>query len=219
MYSGGVDNGTAIQAGTRPGEREASERHGRGRRRDDTRDQAILDAAVALIVTVGYEAMSIEAVAAHAGVSKATIYRRWAGKAELVAAAIGRTKKNSDSEDTDPEDTGSLRGDLVALARTLFSSLAGADGGLVCGLAVAVRADAELGRLLAAHKQAYRERVTGVIVSRAQSRGELPTEIDPPELMDIALGVSLFRLMSGESLDDSFADYLVDRILIPSLRS
>ena len=212
--------GTAVDTGERPEGHEAADRHGRGRRRDDAREQAILDAAVDLIVTVGYDAMSIEAVAAHAGVSKATIYRRWAGKAELVAAAIGRMDKHMDrGEHPDPEDTGSLRGDLLALTRTLFSNLAGADGGLVCGLAVAVRADAELGRLLAGHKQAYRRRVTKLIVSRAQSRNELPGEVDPPELMDIALGVSLFRIMSGEPLDDSFADYLVDRVLIPSLRS
>jgi AcrR family transcriptional regulator len=216
-----MHKGTVAHAGPRPGEQEAPDipdggLPGRGRPRDDARDQAILDAAVELIVTVGYDAMSIEAVAAHAGVSKATIYRRWAGKAELVAAAIGRM---DNGENPDLEDTGSLRGDLVALTRTLFSNLAGADGGLVCGLAVAVRADAELGRLLAGHKQAYRKRVRELIVSRAQSRGELPIEIEPPELMDIALGVSLFRVMSGEPLDDSFADYLVDRVLIPSLRS
>jgi AcrR family transcriptional regulator len=149
-------------------------------------------------------------------VSKATIYRRWAGKAELGADAVRRM---DDGALADPEDTGSLRGDLLALSRTLFINLAGADGGLVCGLAVAVRADAELGRLLAGHKRAYRERVTLLIVSRAQGRGELPTGVDPPELVDIALGVSLFRIMSGEPLDAVFAEYLVDRVLIPSLRS
>jgi AcrR family transcriptional regulator len=212
--------GTAVGMGNQPEGQEGSDLPGRGRRRDEAREQAILDAAVDLIVTVGYDAMSVEAIAAHAGVSKATIYRRWDGKAQLVAAAIGRMDRHADTpEQADLEDTGSLRGDLLALTRTLFSNLAGADGGLVCGLAVAVRADPELGRLLAGHKQAYRRRMTELVVSRAQSRGELPTELTPPELMDIALGVSLFRVMSGEPLDDSFADYLVDRVLIPSLRS
>jgi AcrR family transcriptional regulator len=187
-----------------------------GRPRDDAREQAILSAAVDLIVEVGYDAMSMEAVAGRAGVSKATIYRRWAGKAELVADAI---RGLDDGSLADPPDTGSLRGDLLALTRTLFANLSGADGGLVCGLAVAVRADAELGRLLANHKQEYRQRVTSLIVSRAQSRGELPAATVPPELMDIALGVSLFRIMSGQPLDDPFADYLVDRVLIPSVRS
>ena len=211
-----MDSSTAIEMGTRPDSQPVSDAPGRGRRRDGAREQAILDAAVELIVTGGYDAMSIEAVAGRAGVSKATIYRRWAGKAELVADAVRRMDHGALA---DPEDTGSLRGDLLALSRTLFINLAGADGGLVCGLAVAVRADARLGRLLAGHKQAYRERATKLIVSRAQSRGELPVDVEPPELMDMALGVSLFRIMSGEPLDAAFADYLVDRVLIPSLRS
>ncbi|HUJ66162.1 MAG TPA: TetR/AcrR family transcriptional regulator [Acidimicrobiales bacterium] len=211
-----MTTGTVLETGPRPGNQAASEHPARGRRRDDSREQAILDAAVELIVTAGYDAMSIEAVAAHAGVSKATIYRRWTGKAELVADAMRRM---GDGAHADPEDTGSLRGDLLAMSRTLFTGLAGADGGLVCGLAVAVRADPELGRLLADHKRAYRQRVTSLIVSRAQDRGELPTGTEPPELVEIAAGVSLLRIMSGEPLDDPFADYLVDRVLIPSLRS
>jgi len=211
-----MTTGTALETGPRPGDQAASEQPARGRRRDESREQAILDAAVELIVTAGYDAMSIEAVASRAGVSKATIYRRWAGKAELVADAVRRM---GDGTHADPEDTGTLRGDLLAMSRTVFANLVGADGGLVCGLAVAVRADPELGRLVADHKRAYRQRVTELIVSRAEGRGELPTGTEPPELIEIAAGVSLLRIMSGEPLDDPFADYLVDRVLIPSLRS
>ena len=211
---------TGARSGTQPEfEEEAgleSESPRAGRPRDEAREQAILGAAIDLIVSVGYDAMSMEAVATRAGVSKATIYRRWSGKAELVADAI---RGLDEGNHVDPPDTGSLRGDLLALTRTLFANLSGADGGLVCGLAVAVRADAELGRLLGTHKQEYHQRVTSLIVSRARSRGELPTSVAPPELMDIALGVSLFRIMSGELLDDPFAAYLVDRVLIPSIRS
>jgi AcrR family transcriptional regulator len=175
-----------------------------GRPRDETRDEAILEAAVALIAEAGYDSMSMEAIAARAGVSKATIYRRWPGKAELVAEAIRHLDPGGHA---DPDDTGSLRGDLLALVATLFSNVSGVDG-------------AELGRLLAGHKQQYRERVTSTIVSRAQARGELPNDMDPPPaVMDTALGMALFRVMSGEALDDAYAELLVDRILIPSLRS
>src|SRR5215207_5169831 len=59
-----------------------------GRPRDPRRDAAIRDAALALLADVGYERMTVDAIAAAAGVSKPTIYRRWAGKHELVADAI-----------------------------------------------------------------------------------------------------------------------------------
>jgi AcrR family transcriptional regulator len=161
--------------------------------------------------------MSMEAVASRAGVSKATIYRRWAGKTELVADAIARM--HPQDEFADPEDTGSLRGDLMALISTMFAKISGIDGGLFCGLAVAMRADSELGRLLDKGKRDYHERIQGLVVSRAKARGELPASADPPELMDVVVGVSLLHLMSGRPLDSEFADHLVDRVLMPLLRS
>jgi AcrR family transcriptional regulator len=189
----------------------------RGRPRDEAREQAILDAAIALVAEIGYDAMSMEAVASRAGVSKATIYRRWNGKAELIADAIGRM--HPQDEFADPDDTGSLRGDLMALISTMFAKISGIDGGLFCGLAVAMRADSDLGRLLDEGKRDYHERIQRLIVSRAQARGELPGSAEPPQLMDVVVGVSLLHLMSGRPLDSEFADYLVDRVLMPLLRS
>jgi AcrR family transcriptional regulator len=186
-----------------------------GRPRDEAREQAILEAAVELLTEVGYDAMSIEAVAVRARSSKATIYRRWPGKAELVADAIRRR--------TEPvlealPDTGSLRGDLLMLAERMFAGIEGADGGLMCGLAVAVRADAEFGRLLAAHTHENKLRTVAVVVARAEARGEIPPGADPNLILQVAPGVALFHQMNGERLDATFAEYLVDRILIPLLR-
>lgn len=185
-----------------------------GRPRDEGRDQAILEAALELIVEVGYEAMSMEAVANRAGVSKATIYRRWPGKAQLVGDAIRRGEEGNQA---DPEDTGSLRGDLLSFVHSLLAAIGGVDGGLVCGLAVAVRSDPELGRLMAGHKQEQHQRVTSLIVSRAAQRGEISTTGDPPAIVEAAVGMALFRVMSGEPLTPEFAEHIVDRILIPSL--
>ena len=189
----------------------------RGRPRDEAREQAILDAAIALVAEIGYDAMSMEAVASRAGVSKATIYRRWTGKTELVADAIARMHPTD--ELAEPDDTGSLRGDLMTLILTMFAKVSGIDGGLFCGLAVAMRADSELGRLLDKGKREYNERIQELIVSRARARGEIPPSVDPPQLMDVVMGVSLLHLMSGRPLDSEFADYLVDRVLMPLLRS
>src|SRR4051794_23590692 len=84
----------------------------RGRPRDPARDEAILGAALGLVAECGYERTTVDKIAARAGVSKPTIYRRWPhGKDELVAAAVSARR-----EDMKPDiDTGSLRGDLLAL--------------------------------------------------------------------------------------------------------
>ena len=75
------------------------------------RRQAILDAALALLMEVGYDRLSMDALAERARAGKATIYRHWSGKAEVVVEAI-RCRKCDDFPA--PADTGSLRGDLLA---------------------------------------------------------------------------------------------------------
>jgi AcrR family transcriptional regulator len=186
-----------------------------GRPRDEAREQAILEAAIELLAEVGYDAMSIEAVAVRAKSSKATIYRRWPGKAELVADAM---RRRTEPALEDLPDTGSLRGDLLALAQRMFAGMNGADGGLICGLAVAVRSDPAFGRLLAAHTHEHKLRSVTGVVSRAEARGELPPGADPSLILQVAPGVALFHQMSGEPLDAAFAEHLVDRVLIPLLR-
>jgi AcrR family transcriptional regulator len=191
------------------------EPRGTGRPRDEAREQAILDAAIDLLAEVGYEAMSIEGVAVRAKSSKATIYRRWPGKAELVAEAM---RRRSEPVLEDLPDTGSLRGDLLALVDRMVSGIQGVDGGLMCGLAVAVRGDAEFGRLMASHLHEEKLRSVALVVTRAEARGELPPGVDPSILLQVAPGVAFFHQMNGEPLDSAFAEHLVDRILLPLLR-
>jgi AcrR family transcriptional regulator len=186
-----------------------------GRPRDEAREQAILDAAIELVAEVGYEALSIEAVASRAKSSKATIYRRWPGKAELVADAM---KRRAEPVLEDPPDTGSLRGDMLALVDRMIEGMAGKDGGLMCGLAVAVRTDAQFGRLVAGHLHEEKLRTVTTVVSRAEARGEIPPGADPSLLLEVAPAAVLFHQMSGEPLDAAFAEHLVDRVLIPLLR-
>src|ERR1700709_873862 len=87
-----------------------------GRKRDHTRDPEILDAAIEVLAETGYDGMTIDMVAARAKAGKATVYRRWSSKAELVIDAVACMK----SADVDPAtlpDTGTLRGDLVAMIK------------------------------------------------------------------------------------------------------
>ena len=91
---------------------QAAEAHTRPRIEGEREDE-ILDACVDLLAEVGYDRLTMDAVAARAKARKATLYRRWASKAELVIEASFRAKRRT----SDP-DTGSLRGDLLALLRT-----------------------------------------------------------------------------------------------------
>jgi len=87
---------------------------GERRSRGVSRERAILSAVIGLLGEAGYEAMTMDAVAARAHASKTTIYRRWPGKPELVRAAVdayiaGRVLRSAD--------TGSLRGDLLSVRK------------------------------------------------------------------------------------------------------
>ena len=97
----------------RPTSAGESEHHG-GRPLDASRDVALRDAALDLLAEIGYDRLTIDSVAARAHASKTTIYRRWSGKAELIVDALNSLKGSHPVPDT-----GSLRGDLEAIAREL----------------------------------------------------------------------------------------------------
>src|SRR6266568_2544063 len=180
----------------------ASEGNGR-RARGAPRERAILSAAIGLLGEAGYEAMTMDAVAARAHASKTTIYRRWPGKAELVRAAVdahiaGRVLGS--------HDTGSLRGDLMAVMLAMR------------GLVHAMRADAELADRLRSlfDRDSVAEQITG----RAVRRGELPASMAGrlAGLMHEVIEAQVFRkLILGAELDQAFARHLVDDIVLPLL--
>src|SRR3954454_5728250 len=85
-----------------------------GRKRDHTREPEILDAALQVLAETGYDGMTIDMVAARAKAGKATLYRRWSSKAKLVLEAVA-CLKSGHLDYTSPPDTGTLRGDLVAM--------------------------------------------------------------------------------------------------------
>src|SRR5436190_6924748 len=85
----------------------------RGRPRDPSRDEAIIDATIDVLVRDGYDRLSMEGVAAAAGVGKTTVYRRWSSKAELVIDAMATLKPAIDTIDT-----GTLESDVELLIAT-----------------------------------------------------------------------------------------------------
>ena len=116
--------------------------------RGEVRERAILAAVIELLGEVGYEAMTMDAVAARAHASKTTIYRRWRGKPELVRAAVddyvaGRVPSWAD--------TGSLRGDLMTVMRAMRGHLTDEFLAMMSGLIHAMRTDPELAGVLRSH--------------------------------------------------------------------
>jgi len=186
----------------------------RGRPRDPARDDSILDATVALIADVGYDRMTIDAIAERAGVGKPTIYRRWSGKPELVADAIRRRKA-----ERPVADTGGLRGDLLAAVISLCRSIDDESAHLAAGMATQLRGSQELSALFAEHVIALERARWEVIVRRAVERGELRANEPVSALFgEIGPATVFGRVLMGiDPVDDAFAEELVDRILLPIL--
>jgi AcrR family transcriptional regulator len=186
----------------------------RGRPRDPQRRRAILDAAMALIAEVGYDRMTVDAIAARSGVSKPTLYRRWPhGKPELVADAI----RERHAERVPMPDTGSLRGDLLALIEAQTGKLLD-EVHLTCGLVTQLRASEELAGVMRDHVIAAERARYETLLERARERGELPAGHVSPLFADVAGSIVFGRVtITGEPVDRAFVEELVDHVLLPIL--
>jgi AcrR family transcriptional regulator len=185
------------------------------RRRGEIREEAILLAAMSLLAEVGYDQLTIEDIAKRASASKATIYRRWPGKADLVATAI---RRYAGTPVTAPAETGNLRDDLMAVLLELRASLTGQDSALILGLLIAMRRDAELASTVRRHVLDHKREVFATVLARAVARGEIPATIDHAILAEIGSAALLSRLLvTGEPLDDPYLRQLVDAVLLPML--
>lgn len=183
-----------------------------GRPRRVEVDTSILEAASELFTELGYDALCVEGVATRAGVSKATIYRRYPSKAALViaaAAALGRSAKGP------IPDTGSLRGDLRALGVGYRRLLESEAGRAIPALIVARHRDPELAE---AHRSFIAERRAEavVVVARGVERGEIraDTDADTELVVDLVAGPLFYTvLITGDTPDGDYVDRLVDVVL------
>ena len=189
-----------------------------GRKRDHTRDAAILDAALEVLAEVGYAGMTMDMVAVRARAGKATVYRRWSSKTELVLDAVARLKRNMVDLDRLP-DTGTLRGDLVGLIRP--QSLAEGQHRLrvMAGLTSVLSHDAGLADAVNAAinepwVDAYR-----VFFQRAIDRGEIAIPADIETVLYVVPSMAAFRvLIQRQPVDRDFLVSLIDGLLLPALR-
>jgi len=181
----------------------------RGRPRDPQRRQAILDAGLKLVAELGYDRTTVDAIATRAGVSKPTLYRRWPhGKPELIADAI--RERREETAGTTP-DTGSLRGDLLALVAIQTGQLLD-DIHLACGLLTALRTSPELAALMQDHVIAEERARFAAVLRRAG------IDTPSPLFADVAGAIVFTRVtITGEPVDHAFAEELVDHVLLPIL--
>ena len=179
------------------------EKKSTGRPRSQRTEKAILHAAGQLLAESGLAAMTMEGVAARAGVGKASIYRRWPSKGALAFDAT--LDEYLTGQPT--RDTGSLEGDLLATARDWIRSVKRSPWGRTLkGLIAEVQSDPSLA-------DAWRERFVGQvrrrrrpIVERAIARGEIPAASDPELILDMLYGPLYHRFLHGHlPLNDAFA--------------
>ena len=186
---------------------------GPGRPRDPEADRAILHATIELLAEEGYDGLSIEAVAARAGVGKTTVYRRWPSKEPLVVDAIKHYKT--------PEDVHPPREDettRVALTRVLggFTKAVGrSEGGrMMAGLIAEMARNPELAKAVRAGILDRRQGVVFSILQRGIERGEVRPDIDLEVVADMLSGIVVMRvLLTGGPVTPHLMRAAVDAIL------
>ena len=182
-----------------------------GRPRSATAHAAILDAAVALFVERGSDGMSMEAVAAMAGVGKSTIYRRWSSKEDLVVDAVAGVF----TEAARP-DTGTVRQDLIESARELHGlMISSVTGKVFPRMAAEVAHRSPLGRLYGERVIGPRRDIFEEELRRGIQRGELPETTDVVLAIDQLVGTLLLRKLTGrlQRSDPAVAERAVDMLL------
>jgi len=187
-----------------------------GRPRDPSRDGVIRAAILRLLGDVGYGALTMDAVASEAGVGKATIYRRWRTKEELVVDTVSELN----AVEAEPVDTGSIEGDLRALMYAMVALVNSPAGHATQALLSSMQHQPALA-------QAFRDGPLAVwndAFDQMWERGERRGEVRPGlarSLIAEAIGAPIVQrwLVNGEPVDARFADAVVDEVALPLLRA
>lgn len=169
-----------------------------------------MEAALELLTEGGVAAVSIEAVAARAGVGKATVYRRWPSRTPLVAEALSFA---SDQLIPTPE-TGSVRGDLRQLLGDLAAVLAGPAGQVIAGVQAEALAVPELGEALRVTLIKPRRDVLMQILRSGTGRGEVAPGTNVSVAVDMLAGAIFHRLLlTREQIDQPLVESLIEMVM------
>jgi AcrR family transcriptional regulator len=193
---------TPTETGTRP-------------RVEGEREVEILEATLEVLAEVGYDLLTMDAVATRAKASKATLYRRWRSKPELVVAAV----MCHHADTTSLPDTGSLRGDLLAaycgtggladpLARSVLSAVV-----------IAMGRDPEFAEVYRRDFIAPKVATSLSIYERARDRGEVHPDVDLTILAPSLAGIVLHRaFLLGEAVTPELVGRVLDEVILPAAK-
>lgn len=181
------------------------------RRRGEVLVGAIHAAVIDELAHHGYAGFTVEGVAERAQVGKASIYRRWPGKEELVLDTLDALLPRFD----DVPDTGAIRTDLIAAMRRMAAALNGPAGTAVRGCQAGAEElyDAVRRRLIEPRRQ-----VLSRIMRRAVARGEVRPDAAKPRLIDAGPMLLQAELMRDGRISDRSVVALIDEVLLPMLR-
>jgi AcrR family transcriptional regulator len=188
--------------------------HTRPRVEGDREDE-ILDATLGLLLEVGYDRLTLDAVARKARASKATLYRRWATKQALVVDAVVRAKHAPEIED---HDTGSRRGDLMSTFCGPRGVGQGGATGALGSVITALSTDPDFAALFREQFIAPKIQVTTEIYARAVARGEIDADVDLEIIGPALAGILLHRsFVMGLEPDDDTVRRVVDHVILPAV--
>lgn len=187
-----------------------------GRKRDHTRDPEILEVALEVLAETGYDGMTIDMVATRAKAGKATLYRRWPSKADLVLDAVVCMKSRDIDLDALP-DTGTLRGDLMAMIKTPSIRESERKLKVMAGIASMIARSPELAAAAQNALVEPRASINRIFFRRAIERGEIPADADVEQLCMISPAMVAYRvLMLGKPVDREFLVSTIDKIILPA---
>lgn len=171
-------------------------------------------AVVDVLARLGHDGLTMDEVALTAGVGKAAIYRRWAGRTELLASYT----ETSLDHVLDASDTGSLRTDLVALLRSAADHVNGPAGRANRALLSAVHGDPLLAAAYRAGPLARWSAAFQDVFDRAAARGEVGPAAVPPVVAEAGAAIVVQRwLLTGTAVDDALVTSVVDEVVLPLL--
>jgi AcrR family transcriptional regulator len=180
-----------------------------GRPRSERAHRAILQAANELLENEGFAAVTVEAIAERAGVSKATIYRWWPNRAAVVMDGF----LSIVSSEVPFPHTGHAREDIRIHMRRLSEAFSGNLGRTVAALIAEGQADPELAEALRSRWLSVRRTEAREILELGIERSELREDLDPEVAVDVLYGPIYYRMLVGHaSLDEDFADTLADHV-------
>jgi AcrR family transcriptional regulator len=203
---------TAARAGADTGPAAQRQHHGNRHGRSEQARQAVLEAADDLLVAKGFAGVTIEGIAAGAGVAKQTIYRWWTSKTDILLDAF----LEDAAEQLTPVDHGDIGRDLREHLRRLAEFLTRSDAGAVFKALIGqAQHDPAFAASLRARYLDEQRRRDSLPLERATERGQLPAGLDTAAEVDQLVGPIYHRvLVTGDSVDEAFTDRLVDGFLL-----